>query len=707
MKTKNLLALSVAATFVAPTAVFAQDSADEDAHHELDQIVVTATPLARTVEELALSTSVLFGDELAKKQSTSIGETLSHEVGLSSTYFGPISSRPVIRGQYGERVGVLTNGLDTLDASALSEDHQSTVESLLARRIEIIRGPATLLYGSGTAGGLINVVDTRFAEGPQDEPIQGAVAVGADSAVGNRDAAVRASFGGDNVVFNADYFVRSTDDIEIPGFAESAILRASEEEEDHGDGDGDGHDEEEEEAFGKVENTDSETQGGAVGMSFLTGNGVLGLSFSGFNSEYGIPGHEHHHEEDGDGGMLPGMVEEEEEESVRIDLEQRRVDAMADLDFDGFISGLKFRAAVNDYEHKELEGDEIGTAYDVHGFDGRIELQHAPIAGALEGAVGVQYKLVEFDAVGEEAFVPPSDTEQVSLFIYEEWQLTEAFVLQGSARLEEQSIQGPTIAENYDDSAVGASVGGVWRLSDGLRLSANVALTERHPTSTELYSNGPHLAVQRYERGSVALGNGILDKETSTNFDVTLHGDGDRLEWSITGFINSVDDYILLRPTTEEIDELVVYDYDQADVEFVGLEAEAMVEIMDDGNNHWHVRLFTDYVVAEEDSTGANLPRIPPQRFGLGLHGGWNQFDASIDAIFASEQDDVAENELPTASYTSLDLSLGYAFADSDLYMFLRGTNLLDEDIRQHSSPLKDLVPLPGRSIHFGLRYDF
>lgn len=700
MKTNKILALSVASTFVTPDSVIAQDAV-EDAHHEIDQITVTATPLSRTVEELAQPTSVLFGDELAKKQSTSIGETLSHEPGVSSTYFGPVASRPVIRGQYGERVSVLTNGLDSLDASALSEDHQTTVESLLARRIEIIRGPATLLYGSGAAGGLVNVVDTRFVEEGLDEPFTGALAVGADSAVGNRDAAVRASFGGETFVFNADYFIRSTDDIEIPGFAESAALRAAEEKHGEEEGEDAGH-EEEEGQFGSVENTDSETQGGAVGVNILADNGVLGLSFSGFNSEYGIPGHHHHEEEE---GGLPGMMAEEEEESVRIDLEQRRVDALADFDFDGFIRGVKFRAAVNDYEHTELEGDEIGTQFDVHGFDGRLELQHAAL-GPFEGAVGVQYKLVEFDAVGDEAFVPPSDTEQASAFVYEELRISDSLVLQGSARIEEQSITGPTIATNYDDSAFGASVGAVWRLSDSFRISVSAARTERHPTATELYADGPHIAAQRYERGSVSLGNGLLSQEESTNFDVTLHGDGGRLEWEITGFINSIDNYIVLRRNGEELDELPVYDFEQTDAEFVGLEAQATVELMDDGNNHWHVKMFTDYVVAEEDG-GANLPRIPPQRFGVGLHGGWNQFDASIDAIFASEQDDIAENELPTDSYTSLDLSIGYVFADSDVYMFLRGTNLLDEDIRQHSSPLKDLVPLPGRSVHLGLRYDF
>ncbi len=697
MKFTNYAVVALATTaLVASPDVAAQD--DEDVHHTIDQIIVTATPLARAVEDLAQPTSVLHGDELTKKQSTSIGETVSQEPGVSSTYFGPISSRPVIRGQFGERVRVLTNGLDSLDASAFSEDHQVTVESLLAQRIEIVRGPATLLYGSGAAGGIVNVVDTRFSRERLDKNFNAGVALGADTAAGIRDGAIRAEFGTGNLAFNADYFYRSTDDIEIPGFAESKALRRLEEAEGGEEEEG-----EEEEAFGEVENTDSETKGGAFGVSFVSDSGFVGLSLSGFDSDYGIPGHHHHEEEEVP--PLPG--EEEEEELVRIDLEQTRVDLAGEYDLEGsFLRGIRFRAASNDYEHTELEGDETGTIYDVQGLDSRVELRHARF-GVMEGAIGVQYRREDFDAIGDEAFLPKSDTRSFSLFLFEEFELSDTWVLQASARYEDQSISGGALAEKYDESAFGASLGAVWRATDDIRVSANLALTERHPTTTELYADGAHVAADRYERGSVTLGNGILDKETSTNWDLTVHGDTGRWEWSLTGFINSVDDYILLRPTALELDGFQVFDFAQADVEFTGIEAEAMVEVLDADDRHMHIRFFTDFVNAEEDATGDNLPRIPPQRFGLGLHGGYRSFDASLDAIFASDQDDVADNELPTDGYTLLNASLGYTFADSGLLLFLRGSNLLDEDIRQHSSPLKDLAPLPGRSLHFGLRYEF
>ena len=544
----NPISMAIAVVMLlAPPIASAQS--DDDAHHEIDQIVVTATPLGRTVEELAQPTTILRGAELAKKQSTSIGEMLSQEPGMSSTYFGPVSSRPVIRGQYGERVRVLVNGLDSLDASALSEDHQTTVDGLLADRIEIVRGPATLLYGSGAAGGLVNVVDTRFIEEPIDKPFSAGIAIGADSAVGKRDAAIRSHFGSESIAFSVDYFARSTDNIEIPGFAESAALIAAEEAEGGGAEEG-------EEAFGVVENTDSETSGGAAGVSFVGDRGFFGVSISSFESEYGVPGH--HHEEEGPG--MPPPVEDEEE-FVRIDLEQTRVDAKGEYDLDGnILSRIRFRAAVSDYKHTELEGAEIGTIFDVQGMDNRLELRHAPWGG-LEGAVGIQYKRVDFDAIGDEAFVPTSDTTRMSLFVFEELRLNDSWVIQVSARFEDQEISGATLGEQYDDGGFGASIGAVWRPVKDIRISANLARTERHPTTAELYADGPHIAAQRYERGSVVLGNGILDLEESTNLDLTVHGDTGPIEWTITGFINSVDNYILLQPTALEFDERIANNF--------------------------------------------------------------------------------------------------------------------------------------------------
>ncbi len=669
----------------------AQQTDSPDTHHDIDEIIVSASALEKSIRQLAQPTSVLDGDALATKQSASLGETLSAELGVSSSYFGPVASRPVIRGQFGERVRVLANSLDSMDASALSEDHAVAVDGLVARQIEIVRGPATLLYGSGAAGGLVNVVDDRIRQESLERTAAGAVSFGTDSATGKQSGAGKVAFGSSTVAAHLDFYRRSTDDVRIPGFAESATLRAMEEEEEE-EGE-----EEHEEAFGIVENTSSTTEGGAAAVSFTGEKGFIGLSYSLHDSEYGIPGHEHEHEE--------GEPEEEEEESVRVDLEQSRFDLRGEYQFDGPIDSALVRIARNDYEHRELEGAEVGTVFDTTGTDARLELRHGG-RGGLEGAFGGQYKSIDFEAAGEEAFVPPSETVQASLFAFEELPITDTWTLQGSARVEWQTIESPSQSK-YDDSAFGVSIGAIWAFTDTLSLAANLVHSERHPNATELYADGPHLAVGRFERGSVTLGNGFLDKELSTNLDLTFRGSSDKVEFSVTGFINEVDDYILLSATGDTEDGLPVFEYGQKDVRILGLEAEARVELLDTSNGHLHTRVFTDLVHAEEKNSGEYLPRIPPLRYGVSLHYTLDRISAMVEAAFHDGQDKTGPGELTTDDYTMLNAELSYTLDNPRLLAFVRGTNLSDEDARQHTSPLKDIVPLPGRSVKFGLRYDF
>ena len=637
------------------------------------------------------------GDELAKKQAASLGETLAHELGVSSTYFGPVSSRPVIRGQYGERIRVLSNALDAMDASALSEDHAVGVDNMLAERITIIRGPATLLYGSGAAGGIVNVVDNRILENGLEKPFGGRLVLGTDSATGREAAAGEIALGTDAVAFHLDFFRRDTDDVEIPGFAESARLRALEEEEEHEEGE---EHEEEEEAFGVVENTSSEAEGGAAALTFFGDSGFIGVSLSQYDTLYGIPGHHHHHEEE-EGGTEP---HEEEEEVVRVDLEQTRFDVKGEYLL-ADAGQLRFNIARNDYKHVELEGDEIGTLFDSEGLDMRVEFRHQPIAG-FEGAIGLQHKNVDFVAEGEEAFVPPSDTQETSLFAFEEWSPSDLWTFQASGRIENVQIDAPSLP-SYDDTALGFSVGFIRSLGDTYSVALNVALTERHPNAAELYSDGAHVAVQRIERGSVAQNLGLFDKETSSNVDLTFRGENERIEWSVTAFLNDVDDYILLRPTPVFEEELQVFEYAQTDARLYGFEGEARIELLDSDSGHLHTRLFTDFVYGEDTNTGDYLPRITPLRYGIGLHYVLDGFEAQAEAMFHADQDNTASNELPTDSYTLVNAELSYEFGEPDVFVFLRGTNLTDEEARQHASPLKDLVPLPGRSLQVGLRYDF
>lgn len=694
--TLQAVRLSLVALSAASFAAHAQSPSSRAAAHDddtFDEIIVEGAALDRTVAELAQPTDVLTGDQLIRQQSASIGETISNQLGVSSSYFGPVASRPVIRGQFGERVLVLSNSLDSLDASALSEDHAASVNSLLVERVEIVRGPATLLYGSGAAGGLINVIDDRINETPLLAPLSGAVSLGTDSATGRESIAAKIAAGTDQLAFHLDLFRTTTDNIEIPGFAESALFRQLEEAEG-----GEEEEEGEEEAFGIVENTDSETDGGAAAVSYTGDNGYIGISVSQYNSNYGIPGHHEHEEEEG------GVEEEEEEEIIRIDMEQRRVDLKGEYRFDE-ARKIRFSFVDNDYMHVELEGDEIGTLFDTQGQDARVEYRHGNW-GPLEGAIGLQLRRVDFDAVGEEAFVPPSETDQTSVFIFEEWANDSLLTWQGSARLERQEITTPG-QPKYSDTAFGASVGAIWAATDDQTLSVNLSFTERHPNSTELYANGPHIAVERFEVGSVAQGNGVLDKEVSTNLDVTWRGELGGIEWAVTAFENNIHDYILLSPTAAEEDGFQVFEFGQTDARLRGMEAEARIEIFDRDYGHLHTRLFTDFVRGEDTNTGSDLPRLPPLRYGAALHYVADRFEGSLEARFHDDQDRTAPNELPTDSYWLLSAEASYSLAEPNVLLFVRGSNLTDEDARQHTSPLKDTVPLPGRSVQLGVRYDF
>lgn len=657
--------------FIAALTVTADTFADEDEHHTLDEIIVSATPLARTVEKLVQPTDVIAGDQLARQQSTSIGETLAGQPGVTASYFGPVASRPVIRGQFGERVRLLSNSLDALDASALSEDHAVSIDSILADRVEIVRGPATLLYGSGAAGGLVNIVDSRIHEKVLDSPFSGTVSLATASATDKRSGAFKIAMGNDDVVAHFDYFRRDTGNVEIPGFAESATLRTL-----LGQAASD--------AYGRIENTASETNGAAAGFSFIGESGFAGVSISDYDSRYGVPG---------------------EEDEISIALKQQRYDFSGRLDLDsGPLQHVKLRLASNDYTHTEFEAGSVGTVFDTQGTDARVELKHRRF-GSLDGALGLQYKNIEFVAIGDEAFVPSSDTSQLGVFAFEELTLSDAWTLQASARVENQELTSPALP-SYDDTAFGASIGALWSFSDELTASANFSVTERHPNGTELYADGPHLAVQRYERGVFTQGLGGLDKERSSNMDLTLRGQYQRNEFSITLFINDVADYILLLPTGAIQDGLPVFDYAQTDVRLTGFEAEWLYDIASSERGHLHARLFSDFVRGKLDS-GGNLPRLPPLRFGAGLHFSNESFDTSLELTRVDEQTRVAENEMPTGGHTLLNASASYQLDRSGLLLFVKGTNLGDEDSRRHSSPLKDIAPLPGRSLHLGLRWDF
>jgi len=404
MKNKILLsavALSIASLSTAN--LLAQNQAEEHDEHHVEEVIVTGE-LLKTKQNTALAVNILSGEELRQNAATTIGDTLQSQVGVQSASFGVGVGQPVIRGQSANRVQVLQNGTGALDVSNTSQDHANTVEGLLAERIEVVRGPATLLYGNGAIGGVVNVIDNRVPSGvPED--LNGAVEYRFNDVNEGSTFVGKVDGGSENFAWHFDAVYQDTDNVDIPGY--SALEEEEHEEEE-------GHEEEEENTFGFIDNSNTEKLSWTGGVSYIGDSGFIGISVNQYTNEYGLPpgshGHEEEHEEEGEMHM---EGEEEEEEVIRLDLKQTRIDVKTEYDLSQTGNGVlkKFGATLtsNDYTHIELEGEETGTVFANDGLEFRANLTHGGMDGAWNGTAGVQMSQRDFSATGEEAFIPASD----------------------------------------------------------------------------------------------------------------------------------------------------------------------------------------------------------------------------------------------------------------------------------------------------------
>jgi iron complex outermembrane receptor protein len=661
---------------------------DIDVHHET--VVVTAQSDARSASELARPVVVLDGEQLRLRMEPTLGETLAQLPGVSSTYFGPGSSRPIIRGIGSDRIRVLEDGIGSMDASSTSPDHAVSFDPIGADRVEVVRGPATLLYGSSAVGGVVNTLDKRIPDITQDHTVSGVIDLAAGTVSDEKSGAGALQVGKGPFIVRGDYARRETDDLDIPGFAESAALRAEEEEEEGGG------EEEHAEAFGTLPNSAIESTSGSVSAALVGQRGFMGLSARAFDTLYGVPGG-HAHEEEEEGGEEPGPV--------RIDLEQRRFDMRSAYTqpFGGF-RVAKLRFGVADYQHVELEGDEIGTTFNNEGWEGRLELLHKPV-GALNGSFGAQVLARDFEAIGAEAFLPPTETRAWALFAFEE--IGKGAVKgQFGLRYEHQGVDAlgeSPLSRSFD--GLSGSAGLVWNATEGYGVAVTVARSVKLPNAEELYANGPHIATRAFE-----IGDPDLDQETSFGVDLALRKNSGRFTGALTLFGNWFDKYIFDELTGEEEDGLQVVQFVQRDAQFLGAEIEAHVDLYESEPHHLDLELSGDLVRATLTDEDEDLPRIPPTRYGVGLHYRSDKWSARLEARGALEQDRIGAFERPTDGYTFLNASLGYRFfvgGRGILDLVLRGTNLTDEEGRVHSSFLKDMVPLPGRDFRLNARLAF
>jgi iron complex outermembrane receptor protein len=675
----------------------------------LDQFVTSATPFPRNQVDLAQSTTVLSGRPLLLRQQATLGETLASETGIHASAFGPGASRPVIRGLDGERVLILENGTALLDASTVSPDHAVSVEPFLVDRIEAVRGPASLLYGSTAVGGVVNVISHRIETELHEEAVRGGAEARYDTATrgfargGVLD--LRLLGGKDHaLVLHVDAFRRGGKEVRIPGYAESAAVRREEAEEARREGEP-----APDFARYRLPNSALTSEGGAAGLSLVGRQGFAGFSHTRFNTEYGVPGHAHVHEGEEEGG-------------VRIRLRQRRNDLQAEWRGapNATVQGFRFRLGHADYGHDELEPDgEVGTRFTNRGHDARAELLHGGAPG-WSGALGVQSTRSAFTAEGEEAFLPSSTTRGTALFAFQEvargpltWQF--------GARVEETRLAAER-ARARRDRELSGSAGVVWKWSEAWSLAASVSRTGRAPNVQERHADGPHAGTQSFE-----VGDPDLASEVSTGMEVSLRRRAGAVTGAVTLFANRFRGYIFERPTGEVAVEhdgewelvdaddpeakehggLPVYQFVQRDARFQGVEAEVLWHLHEARDSQFDLRFSADLVRAKAD--GQHLPRIPAARVGVGALWATERWSLGAEVQRTFRQERTAPGEPQSPGYGRLGAHVTRVLTTGRVRTegFLRGSNLTDTEARPHPSFLKELAPLPGRSLTAGVRLTF
>lgn len=696
---------------IAPPAAPAADPApapQDEGTQKGDEIVVTGI-LPTSERDVLAGTTVVTGEALTRALRPSIGETLARQPGVSATSFGPSASRPILRGFQGDRIRVLTDGIGSIDVSNTSVDHAVVIDPLLAERVEIVRGPSALLYGSSAIGGVVNVIDSRI---PRAAPENGyrVDAIGSyGSAANERSVGAAADVGLGKIVLHADGSYLKSDDLDIGGYVLSPGARAAALAAAAGPTLPDDPDFAASAALkGTLPNSAARTWTAGVGAALITDTGNLGISYGHYDSLYGVP-------------IRYATESGQEQEAPRLSVAQDRVDLRGEVETGGgFLDRIRVRAGYADYRHFELEEDgAIGTAFYNKGIEGRLELIQAK-RGGWSGASGVQYLNRDFNVVGEEAFLPKNRTSQVGLFTLQQFEAG-PLRAEGGLRYESSSLEAAPQAgdprffsgrRHFD--ALSGSAGLSYEAAEGVRLGLNVSRTERAPTAEELFARGGHAGTQSWE-----LGNANFGLEKSWGLEGTLHVHRDGFSLDASAYYNWFSNYIsenqvdpatceaAAAPSGRAVD-LPCFQYQQADARYYGFEADASLRVAQLGDYAIHIDALGDYVRATVVD-GDPVPRIPPPRVLGGIEAQSSRLNARVEAEHVFEQNRIAPFETPTADYTLVNASLGFKpFAGNDrISLLLSANNIFDVDARRHSSFLKDFAPLAGRDLRATVRLGF
>jgi iron complex outermembrane receptor protein len=659
--------------------------AEEQEGKMLDEVIVTA-PSPQKEENSVPASTVLNDAELRMKAGHSIGETLKDELGISSQSFGPGVGTPVIRGQAGPRVRVLSNGIGSNDASAFSPDHATSVEPLLAERIEVLRGPATLMYGSGVIGGVVNVIDNRIPEQMPDKPIGGALEQRFDSTSDETSTAMKVEGGQGPIAYHLDGFYRHRDDLSIGGSAiDTAKVSITDPSLVIVDN-----------PKGHLNNTGAEAISGSAGLSWIGEPGFAGASINHLENNYGIA-------PDGTG-----------EETVRIALRQEKYDFKSELvDPFRFAKSLRARLGYTDYQHTEIANGEPGAFFTNQSYESRLEMDHQAI-GPLRGTVGFQAQASDFNAIEKltgAPIVPHSLIDSYSIFAVEAFDAGPV-TYQFGTRIDQTDIR-PDGMKSLDYTPVSASASAAWKIDKQHQLNLAVTRSSRAPQVQELLVNGFHDATRSFERGSLTL-----KEETSYNLDLGYRFKSDWLRAEIDLFHNWAGDYIYQQRSGEFVDEdgnpcvvdcKPVLVSSQQDAIFKGFEAKLIFPVMENRYGLLDLTLFSDYTRGEFVN-GSDVPRMPPLRYGLQLDYNQDKLSSYLRFTRADEQPHAGDFETSTAGYFLLNVGVNYqlkAYKDAELMLFAKGNNLLDQNIRNSTSYLRNFAPEAGRGAEIGFRLSY
>ena len=708
MKSKFVL-LATAMLFAAPAVAQTTPAAIGPGDQGPDIVVTGVVPKSET--DVLSGTSVLRGAELTRSLRPTIGDTLAKLPGVSATSFGPSASRPVLRGFQGERIRVLTDGIGSIDVSNTSVDHAVIIDPLLAERIEVLRGPAALLYGSSAVGGVVNVIDTRI---PRSVPEAGYRLSGIGtygSAANERTVGAAGDLAlGKHFVVHADGSYTKSGDLRIGGYALTDQRRrealatsrlpvdpANTDPIDYAANAA---------VRGTLPNTAAQTWTAGVGASLITDTGSLGVSYSHYDSLYGVPIRY---------ATLPG----EGQEAPRLSIVQNRVDLRGEVQTGGgFLDRIRIRAGHATYRHFELAPDgAIGTAFFNNGTEGRLELVQAK-RGGWQGASGVQFFNRVFDVKGDEAFLPKNETNQTGLFTVQQLDLGKLKAEAGvryemtdvAARTPVGDLRFSDASRRFD--AVSGSVGMSYGLTDAVRVGINLSHTERAPSAEELFANGAHAGTQAYE-----LGNPNFRLEKSNGAELTLHAHGTGYSFDASAYYTHFNNYISENQVDPSICEAAAapsgrtvdfpcFQSIQADATYYGVEAQGSVLLGQIGGYKINADALGDYVRATIRDQGP-APRIPAARVLGGLEAQSEALAGRVEVEHVFDQNRIRAFETTTPAYTMVNASLAITPFPTNrkLSLTLSANNLFDVDARRAASFLKDFAPLAGRDIRATLRF--